>query len=57
MRRPDYTMILELTAGSHMPFGPLVLHRTLGAAILFTASSAALVGVMFKLVWIDAPAG
>jgi hemolysin III len=55
MRRLDHTMIFVLIAGSYTPFGLLVLHGTLGAAVMFTAWSAALVGVMFKLVWIDAP--
>jgi|SRR5437588_1500807 len=55
MRRLDHTMIFVLIAGSYTPFGLLVLHGTLGAAIMFTAWSAALLGVIFKLVWIDAP--
>jgi hemolysin III len=55
MRRLDHSMIFVLIAGSYTPFGLLVLHGTLGAAIMFTAWSAALVGVMFTLVWIDAP--
>ena len=55
MRRLDHTMIFVLIAGSYTPFALLVLHGPLGAAIMFTAWSGALVGVMFKLVWIDAP--
>jgi hemolysin III len=55
MRRLDHTMIFVLIAGSYTPFGLLVLHGTLGAAIMLTAWCGALVGVMFKLVWIDAP--
>jgi hemolysin III len=55
MRRLDHTMIFLLIAGSYTPFGLLVLHGTLGAVILITAWSAALVGVIFKLAWIDAP--
>jgi hemolysin III len=55
MRRLDHTMIFVLIAGSYTPFGLLVLRGGLGAAIVFTAWSAALVGVVFKLVWIDAP--
>jgi hemolysin III len=55
MRRLDHTMIFVLIAGSYTPFGLLVLHGTLGAAIMFAAWCSALVGVMFKLVWVDAP--
>jgi hemolysin III len=56
MRRLDHTMIFVLIAGSYTPFGLLVLHGTLGAVIMIVAWSAALVGAMFKLLWIDAPA-
>lgn len=55
MRRLDHTMIFVLIAGSYTPFGLLVLHGTLGAVILITVWSTALLGVMFKLAWIDAP--
>jgi hemolysin III len=55
MRRLDHTMIFVLIAGSYTPFGLLVLRGGLGTAIVFTAWSAALVGMVFKLVWIDAP--
>ena len=55
MRRLDHTMIFVLIAGSYTPFGMLVLRGTLGAALMFMIWSAALLGVMFKLVWIDAP--
>jgi hemolysin III len=48
-------MIFVLIAGSYTPFGLLVLRGGLGTAIVFTAWSAALVGMVFKLVWIDAP--
>jgi hemolysin III len=55
MRRLDHTMIFVLIAGSYTPFGLLVLHGTMGAAILITVWSAALAGAVFKLLWIDAP--
>jgi hemolysin III len=55
MRRLDHTMIFVLIAGSYTPFGLLVLHGGLGAAIVFTTWSGALLGVVFKVVWIDAP--
>ena len=55
MRRLDHTMIFVPIAGSQTPFVLLVPHGALGAAIMSTAWSAVLVGVMFKLLWVDAP--
>jgi hemolysin III len=55
MRRLDHTMIFVLIAGTYTPFGLLVLHGTLGTAILIAVWSAALAGAVFKLLWIDAP--
>ena len=55
MRRVDHTMIFVLIAGSYTPFALLVLDGTLGAVILIVAWSGALLGALFKLVWIDAP--
>ncbi len=55
MRRLDHTMIFVLIAGSYTPFGLLVLRGTLGVPMLIAVWSMALVGAVFKLVWIDAP--
>ena len=55
MRRLDHTMIFVLIAGSYTPFALLILHGTLGVAILVAMWSAALAGAVFKLLWIDAP--
>lgn len=55
MRRLDHTMIFVLIAGSYTPFALLVLHGALGTAILIAVWSGALLGAVFKLVWIDAP--
>ena len=55
MRRLDHTMIFVLIAGSYTPFALLVLHGTLGMVILVAVWSLALLGAVFKLVWIDAP--
>jgi hemolysin III len=55
MRRLDHTMIFVLIAGTYTPFALLVLHGTLGTAILIAVWSAALAGAVFKLLWIDAP--
>lgn len=55
MRRLDHTMIFVLIAGSYTPYALLILHGTLGTVILVVVWSAALAGVVFKLLWIDAP--
>ena len=55
MRRLDHTMIFVLIAGSYTPFALLVLHGALGVTILVAVWSVALLGAVFKLVWIDAP--
>src|SRR5690348_3551649 len=55
MRRLDHTMIFVLIAGSYTPFALLVLHGTLGTAVLITVWFTALAGAVFKLIWIDAP--
>ena len=55
MRRLDHTMIFVLIAGSYTPFALLVMHGTLGTVVLIAVWSAALLGALFKLVWIDAP--
>jgi hemolysin III len=55
MRRLDHTMIFVLIAGTYTPFALLVLHGSLGTAILIAVWCAALCGALFKLLWIDAP--
>jgi hemolysin III len=55
MRRLDHTMIFVLIAGSYTPFALLVLHGALGTAMLIAVWSMALLGAVFKLVWLDAP--
>src|SRR5258708_296336 len=55
MRRLDHTMIFVLIAGSYTPFGLLVLDGTVAAVILIAVWSVALIGAVFKLVWLDAP--
>ena len=55
MRRLDHSMIFVLIAGSYTPFALLVLHGTLGTAILITVWAGAAAGVVLKLAWIDAP--
>ena len=56
MRRLDHSMIFVLIAGSYTPFAVLVLHGSLAFAVLVAAWAGALAGVVFNLVWRNAPA-
>jgi hemolysin III len=55
MRRLDHSMIFVLIAGTYTPVALLALHGTLAKAILIVLWAGALGGVIFKLLWIDAP--
>jgi hemolysin III len=55
MRRLDHSMIFVLIAGSYTPFAVLVLHGPLAVAILIAVWAGAVLGVVFNLVWSDAP--
>ena len=55
MRRLDHSMIFVLIAGTYTPVALLALKGTLASAILIVLWSGALGGVVFKLLWIDAP--
>lgn len=55
MRRLDHSMIFVLIAGTYTPVALLALKGTLAHAILIVLWAGALAGVVFKLVWIDAP--
>jgi len=55
MRRLDHSMIFVLIAGTYTPVALLALKGTLASTILIVLWAGALVGVVFKLVWIDAP--
>jgi hemolysin III len=55
MRRLDHSMIFVLIAGTYTPFALLVLHGTLAHVILAVVWGGALLGVVLKLAWIDAP--
>jgi hemolysin III len=55
MRRLDHSMIFVLIAGTYTPVALLALHGPLASAILIVLWAGALGGVVFKLVWIDAP--
>ena len=55
MRRLDHSMIFVLIAGTYTPFALLVLHGTLSRVVLVAVWGGALLGIVLKLVWIDAP--
>lgn len=55
MRRLDHSMIFVLIAGTYTPIALLALHGARSQTILIVLWAGALGGVVFKLVWIDAP--
>ncbi len=55
MRRLDHSMIFVLIAGTYTPFALLALHGPLALSILIAVWAGALSGVLFQLVWINAP--
>ncbi|MFI4985390.1 MAG: hemolysin III family protein [Solirubrobacterales bacterium] len=55
MRRLDHSMIFVLIAGTYTPVALLALRGSLATTILIVLWAGALGGVVFKLVWIDAP--
>jgi hemolysin III len=55
MKRLDHSMIFVLIAGTYTPVALLALHGSLARTILIVVWAGALGGVVFKLVWIDAP--
>lgn len=55
LRRLDHSMIFVFIAASYTPIGLLVLHRPLAGIVLVSAWIGAGAGVLFSLLWIDAP--
>ena len=55
MRRLDHSMIFVLIAGTYTPVALLALKGSLATAVLIVLWAGALGGVIFKLLWIDAP--
>jgi hemolysin III len=55
MKRADHSMIFVLIAGTYTPVALLALKGSLASTILIVLWAGALGGVVFKLVWIDAP--
>jgi hemolysin III len=55
MRRLDHSMIFVLIAGTYTPVALVALKGSLATTILIVLWAGALGGVVFKLLWIDAP--
>ena len=55
LRRLDHAMIFVLIAGTSTPFAVLVLDDPLGDIVLLGVWGGALAGIIFTMVWIDAP--
>jgi hemolysin III len=55
MRCLDHSMIFVLIAGTYTPVCLLALHGPLARIVLIVVWAGALGGVVFKLLWIDAP--
>jgi hemolysin III len=55
MRRLDHSMIFVMIAGTYTPVALLALKGALANTILIVLWCGALGGVIFKLLWIDAP--
>ena len=55
LRRFDHSNIFLLIAGSYTPFSLLLLDGTERVALLTTVWSGAVLGVLFRIFWTDAP--
>jgi hemolysin III len=55
LRRLDHSMIFVFIAASYTPVALLVLRGSLGTIVLVSAWTGAAAGVLFSLLWIDAP--
>jgi hemolysin III len=55
MRRLDHSMIFVMIAGTYTPVALLALKGSLASTVLLVLWCGALGGVVFKLLWIDAP--
>lgn len=55
LRRFDHANIYVLIAGSYTPFAILFLHGRARVTLLTIVWSAALLGMLFRILWVDAP--
>ena len=55
LRRFDHSNVFLLIAGSYTPFSLLLLDGTARVALLTTVWTGAILGVLFRIFWTDAP--
>jgi hemolysin III len=55
LKRLDHSNIYLIIAGTYTPFAALALHGAARAAVLATVWTGAVCGLMFRMLWIDAP--
>ena len=55
MRRVDHAGVYLLIAGTYTPVSLLVLHGNWGRVVLSVVWSGALVAILLKFLWVDAP--
>jgi hemolysin III len=55
LRRLDHANIFLLIAGSYTPFTIILLHGAAQTGLLTLVWSGAILGVLFRVMWIDAP--
>ena len=55
LRRFDHSNVFLLIAGSYTPFSLLLLEGTAQVALLTTVWTGAVLGVLFRIFWTDAP--
>jgi hemolysin III len=55
LKRLDHSNIYLIIAGTYTPFAVLALHGAAQIAVLATVWTGAILGLTFRLVWIDAP--
>ncbi len=55
LRRFDHANIFLLIAGTYTPFSLILLHGTAQVALLTTVWTGAVLGVLFRVLWTDAP--
>lgn len=55
LRRIDHSMIFVLIAGSYTPFCLITLNGVTGWTLFAIISSAALFGILFKMIWFKSP--
>ncbi len=55
LKKLDHSMIFLLIAGSYAPFCLIALHNSIGYALFAAVGIASVIGIIFKLVWINCP--